>query len=53
MYRKKTLGFYLLIHDGADELPDGGQRHISRVEGDRLPRESDLKQEGDAVERAP
>lgn len=44
---------YLLIHDGADELSDGGQCEVAGVEGDGLPGESDLEQEGDAVDGAP
>lgn len=49
----KVCKTYLLVHDGADELPDSRQRVVSVVEGDRLPGESDLKQEGDAMDGAP
>lgn len=43
---------YLLIHDGADELPDSRQRVVSGVKGDRLSGESDLKQERDSMDGA-
>lgn len=51
--REQICKIYLLIHDGADELPDGRQRVVSGVEGHRLPGESDLEQEGDALDGSP
>lgn len=50
---KRRLLTHLLIHDGADQLTDSRQRQVSRLQGDRLSGEADLKQEGDAVQRPP
>ena len=44
---------YLLVDDGAHQVLDGGQRHIPHLQADRLPGESDLEQEGHAMEGAP
>lgn len=42
-------GAYLVVDHGADQLSDGGQRLLAGLQGHRLPAQSDLQQEGDAL----
>lgn len=48
-----VVWWYLLIHDGADQLSDSGQWLVTGVKGHRLPGESNLEQKGDSMNGAP
>lgn len=51
MYHEKQDP-YLLVHDGAHQVLDSGQRHVTGLQIHRLSSQSNLQQEGHPMEGA-
>lgn len=48
----EMLESYLLVHDGAHQVLDGGQRQVAGLQVHRLSGQADLQQEGHPMEGA-